>query len=64
MTDHPAHHDLERRNADAPAAPVRSGRLDVQWPAVTPMTAERWDSLAIDDLTDDEAIAFWQAIAG
>jgi hypothetical protein len=32
--------------------------------SVAPMTTEGWDSLAIDDLTEGEADAFWQAIGG
>ena len=38
--------------------------LDARLYSVSPMPAEAWDSLASEDLTEDEATAFWQAITG
>ena len=64
MTDPAPHHDVERRLAAADAAARQSEPFDVRLQSVAPMTAEQWDSLAIEDLTEDEATAFWQAIAG
>ncbi|MFP3900234.1 MAG: hypothetical protein ACLFXM_05225 [Acidimicrobiia bacterium] len=48
------------------AADAAARRIELrEWRlAVMPMTTERWDSLAIEDLTEDEAEAFWHAVAG
>lgn len=64
MTDPAPHTEDERRLAAADVAARHPEPLDRRLDAVTPMTAERWDSLAIEDLTEDEASDFWQAIAG
>lgn len=61
----PAHHsDAERQLAAADAVARLPERLDRRLDAVAPMTADSWDSFAIEDLTEDEAAAFWQAVAG
>lgn len=64
MTDPAAHTDLERRLAAADAAARRPEPIEHHLEAISPMTDERWDSLAIEDLTEEEADTFWQAIAG
>ena len=58
------HNGVEHRLVAADASARRTDALERRLEAVTPMTTERWDSLAIEDLTEDEAEAFWQAIAG
>lgn len=63
MTDPVPREDVEHRLVAADAAARRTEALERRLEAVTPMTSERWDSLAIEDLTEDEAEAFWQAIA-
>ena len=64
MTDPVPSDDLQHRLVTADASARHADALERRLEAVTPMTTERWDSLAIDDLTEDEAEAFWQAIAG
>ncbi len=60
---HPVPHgDVEHRLAAADAAARRPEWLEDRLKSVTPMTEDRWDSLAIDDLTEEEADAFFQAI--
>ena len=64
MTDPAPHHDIEHRLAQADAAARHPEPLDRRLEPVTPMTEERWSDLAIENLTEDEADVFWQAIAG
>lgn len=64
MTDPIAHKDLERRLAAADGAARRPESIEHLVESISPMTDELWDSLAIEDLTEDEADTFWQAIAG
>ena len=64
MTDPVVHDDLERRLAEADAAARRPESIEYLLEGISPMTDKRWDSLAIEDLTEDEANIFWQAIAG
>lgn len=64
MTDPAPHSDAERQLAAADAAARHPEQLDRRLDDVAPMTAESWDSFAIEDLTEDEATAFWQTIAG
>jgi hypothetical protein len=64
VTDPAPHTEAERRLAAADVAARHPEPLDRRLDVVTPMTADRWDSLAIEDLTEDEASAFWQAISG
>jgi hypothetical protein len=58
------HTDAERDLAAADAAARHPEPLDRRLDAIAPMTDETWDSFAIDDLTEDEANTFWQAVAG
>lgn len=55
-----AAHRLVAADASARGTGSLKGRLE----AVTPMTIRLWESFAIEDLSEDEAEAFWQAIAG
>jgi len=64
VTDPVPRDDVEHRLVAADAVARRANALERRLEAVTPMTTERWDSLAIEDLSEDEAEAFWQAIAG
>lgn len=57
MTDS---NELAARDADA----RRAQPIEQQLESVAPMTDDLWDSLAIEDLTEEEADLFWQAIAG
>jgi len=52
--------ELVARDADA----RRAKSIERQLESVAPMSDDLWESLAIDDLTEDEADLFWQAIAG
>jgi len=52
--------ELVARDADARRAKPIEQRLE----SVAPMSDDLWEALAIDDLTEDEADLFWQAIAG
>lgn len=63
MTDPLPHTDREHRLAVADAAARQAAPLDDRLASITPMTAERWNSLAIDDLTEEEAASFLAAIA-
>ena len=64
MTDPAAHTDLERRLAAMNVDARRPEPIEHRLGAISPMTEGRWDSLAIQDLTEDEADAFWQAVSG
>jgi hypothetical protein len=64
VTDPVPHNGVEHRLVAGDASARRTDALEQRLDAVTPMTTERWDSLTIEDLTEDEAEAFWQAIAG
>jgi len=52
--------EFAARDADA----RRAKSIERQLESVAPMSDDLWESLAIDDLTEDEADLFWQAIAG
>jgi hypothetical protein len=52
--------ELAARDADA----RRPKPIEQRVESVAPMSDDLWESLAIDDLTEDEADLFWQAIAG
>jgi hypothetical protein len=64
VTDPVPHTDAQRELAAADTAARHAEPLDRRLDATAPMTDEAWDSLAIDDLTEDEATTFWQAVAG
>lgn len=64
MTDPAPHTDAERELAAADAAARHPEPLDRRLDAIAPMTDDLWDSFAIEDLTEDEADTFWQAVAG
>jgi hypothetical protein len=64
VTDPAPQQDIEHRLAQADAAARHPEPLDRRLEPVTPMTEERWSELAIENLTEDEADVFWQAIAG
>lgn len=64
MTDPVPRDDVERQLVAADVSARHADALERRLAVVTPMTAERWDSLAIEDLTEDEAEAFWLTIAG
>ncbi len=53
-------YELAARDADT----RRASSIERLLESVAPMTDELWDSLAIEDLTEEEADRFWQAIAG
>lgn len=57
MTDS---NELAARVADA----RRGEPIEQLLQSVAPMSDGLWESPAIDDLTEDEADRFWQAIAG
>ena len=52
--------ELTADDADARRPKPIEERLEL----VAPMSDDLWESLAIDDLTEDEADRFWQAICG
>lgn len=63
MTDPVPHTDLNHRLAAADASARSSASIDERLASVEPMTDAFWDSLAIDDLTEEEADTFLAAIA-
>jgi hypothetical protein len=63
VTDPGAPTDIEHRLAAADAAARRPEPIEERLKSITPMTQERWDSLAIEDLTEEEAETFLRAIA-
>jgi hypothetical protein len=64
MPDPAPRHDAEHRLLVAGTSARRTGSLRRRIGAVTPMSIERWESFAIEDLSEEDADAFWQAIAG
>ena len=63
MTDPAPDSTVEDQLDAADAAARRPELIESRLAAVAPMTTERWNELAIDDLTGAEAKAFWQAIS-
>lgn len=64
MPDPSRSHGAERRLVSADTVARNNESLEQRLEAVDPMSIEHWESLAIEDLSDDEAEVFWQAVAG
>jgi len=63
VTDPVPHTDPDRQLAAVDAAARNPVPFEERLRSVEPMTDEFWDSLAIEDLTEEEAETFLSAIA-